>query len=101
MPNKNGWKIALTMSALLLFTAHGHACETLLPGNATQGKKLHKASCTGCHNDSVYQRKKRTIQSVEGLQGRVKMCSNQVGAKFSDEQINDVVKYLNDNYYHF
>ena len=77
------------------------AGDALLPGDAAAGKTLHQASCTSCHSDSVYKRKDKTIKSVEGLIGRVQMCSKQTGSAFKPEQVNNVVKYLNDSYYKF
>ena len=75
--------------------------ETLLPGDAESGKQLHQAKCAGCHDTGVYTRNNRTVKSVEGLIGRVNGCNGQVKAGFSEEQINDVVAYLNENFYKF
>ena len=97
-------KILTTLASIMMIT--GFAIEAgaetaLLPGDAAAGKTLHQARCTACHDDSVYKKNGKAIKSVEGLIGRVQMCSKQTGSGFKPEQVNDVVKYLNEEYYKF
>jgi len=70
-------------------------------GNVKNGAKLHGKHCTACHKNEVYTRKVKIVKSLEGLSGRVKACSGQVGANFSREQTQDVTKYLNSSFYKF
>ena len=72
-----------------------------LPGNAANGKKLHDASCTSCHNDSVYKRKDHKIKSLEGLTQQINNCEHMTDVKLGKAQENDLVKYLNETYYKF
>lgn len=85
----------------LAFTAPAQAATALLPGNAGNGKTLHAANCTGCHDSSVYTRKDRKITSVEGLIGQVNGCNKQLSKNFSRDQVNDIVLHLNEAYYKF
>ncbi len=85
--------------------APGHA---LMLGDAERGKTLHDANCIQCHaakfggdGSAIYTRADHRIKTVEGLLGQVNFCNNQIGAGFDDDQINDIVKYLNDTYYKF
>lgn len=73
----------------------------LLPGNAAQGKALADKHCVACHDSSVYTRANRRIKSVEGLIGQVNGCVRQTGAKLDRDQVNDLVKYLDDSFYKF
>jgi len=57
--------------------------------------------CSGCHDSSVYTRKKRRVASLPQLDAQVRMCDAQLGIKLFDEDINAIVNYLNHNYYHF
>jgi cytochrome c553 len=72
-----------------------------LPGDAANGKKLYDASCTSCHNDSVYTRKDHKIKNLKGLTEQIHNCEHMTDAKLSKAQVDDLVKYLNDSYYKF
>jgi len=90
---------SIPLIAAALFAGTAQAETALLPGNAASGKTLHAANCTGCHDSSVYTRKNRQVNSVEGLIGRVNGCNKQLGKNFSRDQINDLVMHLNESYY--
>ncbi|MBI5612741.1 MAG: hypothetical protein HY942_06725 [Gammaproteobacteria bacterium] len=87
--------------AAALFAGAAQAENALLPGNAANGKALHAANCTGCHDSSVYIRKSRRVNSVEGLIGQVNGCNKQLSKNFNRDQINDLVLHLNESYYKF
>ena len=91
-------KTILCVSLLALLTTLAYAG---LPGDAAAGKRLHDASCTGCHDTSVYTRKDRTVQSLDGLQHQLEGCAHVAKQNFSARQTQDVIKYLNDQFYHF
>jgi mono/diheme cytochrome c family protein len=90
---------------LVLFILHispAAAADTaLLPGNAASGKKLHAANCVGCHDDKVYTRSPRRVNSVGGLIGQVEFCNQQLKKGLSKDQLNDLIAYLNQTYYKF
>jgi cytochrome c2 len=84
-----------------LLAAAGVAQAAFLPGDAAKGKAIVDKQCMACHDSSVYTRANRRVQSVEGLIGQVNGCVRQTGVKLDRDQINDVVKYLDESYYHF
>jgi len=84
-----------------LFLAAGSTQAAFLPGDAAKGKAIVDKQCMSCHDSSVYTRSNRRVQSVEGLIGQVNGCVRQTSVKLDREQINDVVKYLDQTYYHF
>ena len=73
----------------------------LLPGDAANGKRLHAGGCLACHDSRVYTRPDRKLKTVEGLMGQVRMCNQQLNTNLSREQLNDIVKYLNESFYKF
>ena len=73
----------------------------LLPGDAAHGKQLHDSRCLGCHDSRVYTRPDRKLKTVEGLMGQVRMCNQQLNTNLSREQLNDIVKYLDNAFYKF
>ena len=75
--------------------------QSLLLGDAAKGKKLHDSQCTACHDTRVYTRKDRRIRTVEGLLAQVQTCNKQLKKGLGNDEINDLVKYLNDTYYKF
>ena len=92
-----------SMIAVLLMTSLAQSAQaaSMLLGDAAKGKKLVEAGCTSCHGTEVYTRKDRKVKSVEGLMGQVGKCNANLARNYSDAQLNDVVKHLNDAYYKF
>jgi len=86
---------------LALLIAAGTTQAAFLPGDAAKGKAIVDKQCMSCHDSSVYTRSNRRVQSVEGLIGQVNGCVRQTNVKLDREQVNDVVKYLDQTYYHF
>lgn len=72
-----------------------------LPGDATEGQRLHQANCTGCHDSGVYTRPDRKVRSMDALEHQVDGCSHAAKKEFSAAETHDLVKYLNDRFYHF
>ena len=68
---------------------------------ADNGAKLHQEHCTSCHDDSVYTRKDRRVTSLAGLKKQVQRCELSQGLKWFEEDVDDVVNYLNTTYYKF
>lgn len=80
--------------------------QTSSAADAANGKKIHNESCLSCHSslmngkpDTIYTRSDRRVNSLSGLQKQVTRCQNSVGANWFDDQIGDVVEYLNSTFY--
>ncbi|TAM45068.1 MAG: hypothetical protein EPN55_09445 [Gammaproteobacteria bacterium] len=86
---------------LFLVILPATAPAAMLPGDAGRGQVLHDRQCTACHDSRVYTRPNRTVKTVEGLIGRVKLCNQQLGTKLQRDQLNDLVKYLDEAFYKF
>jgi cytochrome c553 len=89
----------LLISLLSFLAVNVHAAA--LPGDAAEGKRLHDASCTGCHDTAVYTRKNHSVRSLEGLKQQFESCSHMAKKEFSTAEAQNVIKYLNDKFYHF
>lgn len=79
----------------------GVQAESMLPGDAAKGKQLNDTGCTKCHGSEVYTRKDHHVKTIEGLIGQVHACNNNLSRHYSDAQLNDLTKYLNETYYKF
>lgn len=86
---------------LALTTFLAATAQAALPGDAAEGKRLHDAHCTSCHDSAVYVRKDRMVRSLEDLKTQVVGCGRVAKQTFSSEQVRDIVKYLNDQFYRF
>jgi cytochrome c553 len=90
-----------SVALLLAIAPFAAGASPLMLGDAAQGKALHAQSCGGCHGTEVYTRPDRRIRSAEGLLKQVELCNSNLDKGFSDKQLNDLVKYLNDSFYKF
>ena len=77
-------------------------------GDAKRGKALHDENCISCHANAlggdgtaIYTRPDRKIESFEGLQKQVMRCKTALGVDWPQEDISDVVAYLNESFYKF
>lgn len=93
-------KITVTLSMIWLAAFAGSALAAL-PGDGAEGKRLHDANCTGCHDSAVYTRKDHTVRSLDGLRQQVESCTHMAKKEFSPVETQDILKYLNDRFYRF
>ena len=79
------------MTLLVFIAFNAMADETI------DARSLHQQSCQRCHDDSIYTRPDSIIFSFSALKKRVHFC----GAGWSEEQLNAVIDYLNQRFYHY
>jgi len=66
------------------------------------GEKMHNNKCKTCHDDSVYSRKDRMVNSMPALINQVNNCMRSAAkANWTPKQTSAVVNYLNTRYYKF
>ena len=91
----------MSKSLPVLFTALVLSTGTASAADLGSGQRLHSENCQKCHDDGVYKRSDRKISDMTGLNRQVKRCELSLGLTWFDEQVDDVVHYLNMNYYNF
>ncbi len=74
---------------------------SVLAADIENGNDLHFEHCTGCHDSGVYTRADRKMRGLAQLGKQVRFCKNVVGATWFDDEVDDVIEYLNATYYHF
>lgn len=57
--------------------------------------------CSSCHNEGVYTRPDRRVQSLQQLDAQVRRCDANLGTALFNEDVSEVVRYLDREYYHF
>lgn len=87
----------VALLGLLMPTDHAAA----LPGDIAHGKRLHEANCMACHDTNVYTRNDRVVRSLDALKEQLVNCSHMARAEFSKSDTQDLLKYLNDDFYQF
>ena len=92
-------KSILCVSLLILLMPSSAYAE--LPGDSADGKRLHDANCMGCHDTSVFTRKDRLVQSLDAFKKQLASCTHMAKKEFSASETQDLLKYLNDQFYHF
>ena len=65
------------------------------------GADLHFENCTGCHQEEVYTRSDRKVTELARLGQQVRFCKDSLDLTWFDDEVDDVIAYLNRNYYHF
>ncbi len=65
------------------------------------GSELHLESCTRCHDSAIYTRADRKVQNLPNLGTQVRFCKDNLGVTWFDDEVDDVIGFLNQNYYHF
>jgi len=91
-------KLSHTAFACLLTLS---ASPALVLADTEDGKELHGESCVRCHDSGNYTRENRKVTSLPALGTQVRMCKNNLGLTWFDDEVNDVIGYLNKEYYHF
>jgi len=98
----------LALAAALTMAPFARGADALLPGDPARGDQLYAAKCAGCHasmfggdGSKIFTRPDHKVRTVEGLMGQVDACEKNLGLSLSRDDINDLVSYLNQHYYHF
>lgn len=87
----------VVIGSLLLVTTHLFAA-----GNASTGEKLYKHSqCMRCHSSNIFKAKTRKVKSLKKLESMVRLCDSKLSTNWFEDDIQDVVAYLNKNFYKF
>lgn len=72
-----------------------------MTGKALNGQAIATASCSKCHNSSVYTRADRKVKSLSVLTARVKKCNANTGAGLNEKELEALTSFLNTSYYKF
>jgi len=93
--------LRIVVCLVSLALAISAASAASLPGDSANGMRLFNANCTGCHDTSVMTRPDRSVQSLDALKKQLAGCAHMANKQFSETETQDLLKYLNDQFYHF
>jgi mono/diheme cytochrome c family protein len=69
-------------------------------GDPVKGAKLHE-DCTGCHGTELYTAPRAKIKSLAALRNETERWNDRMNPKFTRQEIEDLVAYMNANFYKF
>lgn len=67
----------------------------------TRGELLYSTHCIECHSRQMHWRAERKARDWETLKVQVRRWQGAVSLRWSESDIEDVARYLNDTIYHF
>ncbi len=83
------------------------ACTVLMAGTPAlaadleNGRMLYEQHCTRCHNEEVFLREKRLVNSEAQLVERIRQCELSNELAWFEEEVGDVAAFLAREYYRF
>jgi len=85
------------LPALLLIcvVTAGHAA-----GDPVRGEKLHQ-DCLGCHGTELYAPSRAKVKTLAALKRETERWNDRMNPKFSKQEIEDIVAWLNRDFYKF
>lgn len=68
---------------------------------ATRGELLYSTHCIACHSRQVHWRDKKLVTDQNSLEAEVRRWQEISRLGWSDDDIEEVARYLNAHYYHY
>lgn len=87
-----GWSIAAAWPLLAQLPA---------PPAESRGALLYQTHCIACHDTQIHWRDRRRATDWASLSAQVRRWQANSGLRWTDEEVNDVVRYLNTTIYRF
>ena len=80
--------------------SQGKQSENQVPP-PSRGELLYLNHCLQCHESNLHIRKKHKANNIKAIRSEVTRWAKQLPLKWSPYDIEDVVDYLNNRYYHY
>lgn len=90
-----------TTLALCLFCGIYGTAYAQLKNDASRGELLYATHCSACHTTEIHWRRHKLAQDWNGLVAQVRRWQGSIGLLWSNEEITDVARYLNELHYGF
>jgi mono/diheme cytochrome c family protein len=91
------------MKAILILCSGLLLVQTAVAApDPANGQKLFAASqCLNCHGTDAFTKPDRKVNNIAALESQVRRCDANLDTNWFDDEIKDVVAYLNQTYYKF
>ncbi|MEP7182048.1 MAG: cytochrome c [Betaproteobacteria bacterium] len=94
------WLIAQWLIAQWLIVVPA-AAQSPVPPVESRGAMLYATHCSGCHTKAMHWRENRLATDRAKLEIQVRRWQRVAGLTWSDDEVADVVRYLDVVYYRF
>ena len=91
-----GWLLVLALTAAAPLSAQLPATPT-----PSGGALLYQTHCIGCHDKQVHWRDARLATDWKSLAVQVRRWRTNTGLQWSEQEVDEVVRYLNQTIYKF
>ena len=91
----------MLLLVLLLLAAPPTLAQTPATPTPSRGELLYRTHCIACHTTEVHWREKRLATDWASLTAQVRRWQANVGLRWPDRTIEEVVRYLNATIYRF
>ncbi|MBL8378872.1 MAG: cytochrome C [Burkholderiales bacterium] len=100
MSGKSWRRLATGLLGYAVMFASGAALAQKGP-TEPRGQLLYGTYCNSCHSTQVHWRDKRLAKDWESLGAQVRRWQGNIGLGWSDDDIREVMIFLNQRYYKF
>ncbi len=97
-------KLPKPFMALLAFMAlagHGAVSHAQLPPVQTRGELLYTTHCISCHTKQMHWRNDKQAHNWDSLKFQVRRWQGNAGLQWSEADITEVARYLNETIYRY
>ena len=93
MPRASALALLLALAAALPAQAQ----------DARRGRELYETHCLTCHYEHVHERprSRSKVHSLQDLKKETTLRAGLTGLRFTQEDLDDMVAYLDQSHYHF
>jgi mono/diheme cytochrome c family protein len=88
----------LAAAALLVAAA---AASAQPPSAPSRGQLLYATHCIACHSTQLHWRDQRQARDWDSLKAQVRRWQGNAGLGWSEDDVNEVARHLNDTIYRF
>lgn len=67
----------------------------------SRGEMLYRNHCIECHNQRIHWRDNSIVRDLSGLRAQVNRWQDAIGVRWTNDEINEVSRYLNATYYFY
>ncbi len=95
---------SLQLTRIVLLTALQAACaiaHAQAATSPTRGQLLYTTHCIACHNSDMHWRDQRKATDWESLTQQVRRWQATAALQWSEDDITEVARHLNDTIYHY
>jgi len=91
----------MTPARILVLAAAFSVALAAAAQTPSRGALLYDTHCIACHTKEVHWRERKLASDWQSLAAETRRWQRNIGLGWSDEEIDDVVRYLNTTIYRF